>query len=559
MKGHFLKSVLSFGLTACFVTNTLITQESEAPLGNSNLENASASKKSKKPNIVFIMTDDVGWGDLGCYGGGETRGCKTPHLDRMAKEGLRFTNYYGQASCTAGRASFITGRIPIRTALSTVLAPGDLNGLEKEDPTVAEALKKLGYQSAQWGKWHLGDQPKNFPTEHGFDEMKYMLPYYAGVYAYDYLPLQPDFPIHDEEFMATWNKVDLSQWQGRAGEAPVRMKKKFTYEDLATVDDIIREDVVNYIHRHAKDEKPFFLYVCFMKVHNPNNPSPRFKGKSMGGGNYLDSLMELDDNSGQVLQAIRDAGISEDTLVVWTTDNGAWIDAWPDAGYTPFRGMKGTSFEGGFRCPAIVWWPGHIEAGGVANQMMSHMDWWPTFVKLAGGTPPTRITKDNSGNDIVFDGIENSDYILGKSEKSNRNSFIYINDLSFGGLRINNFKALYTAKDTWLGPNLNLAFPSIYNLWWDPGESYDVTFNGAAPTRGDLRTSPGRFAGADHGWVGVLIEPVLNRYFSEIVKYPNRPTLPVAGSANQLIDAANNPTELKRLFLLLEPSSQIKK
>ena len=196
MKDHFLvKRILSFGLTACFTTHSLISQESEAPTRKSNVENASSSKSNKKPNIVFIMTDDVGWGDLGCYGGGETRGCKTPHLDRMAKEGLRFTNYYGQASCTAGRASFITGRIPIRTALSTVLAPGDLNGLEKEDPTVAEALKKLGYQTAQWGKWHLGDQPKNFPTEHGFDEMKYMLPYYAGVYAYDYLPLQPDFPI----------------------------------------------------------------------------------------------------------------------------------------------------------------------------------------------------------------------------------------------------------------------------------------------------------------------------------------------------------------------------
>ena len=138
--------------------------------------------------------DDVGWGDLGSYGGGENRGCLTPHLDRMAAEGMRFTNYYGQASCTAGRASFITGRIPIRTALSTVLAPGDLNGLQKEDPTIAEALKQLGYQTVQWGKWHLGDRPENFPTEHGFDEMKYMLPYYAGVYAYDYLPLQPDFP-----------------------------------------------------------------------------------------------------------------------------------------------------------------------------------------------------------------------------------------------------------------------------------------------------------------------------------------------------------------------------
>lgn len=512
----------------------------------------------KKPNIVFIMTDDVGYGDLGCYGGGENRGCLTPHLDKLAAEGMRFTNYYGQASCTAGRASFITGRIPIRTALSTVLAPGDLNGLKKEDPTIAEALKKLGYRTAQWGKWHLGDRPENFPTAHGFDEMHYMLPYYAGVYAYDYLPLQPDFPVHNKEFMQVWNQVDLAQWQGKAGEAPTKVKAKFGYEDLATVDDIIREDAVNYIKAHAKDEQPFFMYVCFMKVHNPNNPSPRFKGKSMGGGIYLDSLMELDDNSGQVIQAIKDAGIDENTIIVWTTDNGAWIDAWPDAGYTPFRGMKGTSFEGGFRCPAIVRWPGHVPANSVANQMMSHMDWWPTFVKLAGGEPPSRIWKDNDGKDIIFDGLDNSELVLGKGP-SKRRSFIYINDLAFGGMRVDNFKVLYTAKDTWLGPELNLAFPAVYNLWWDPGEAYDVCMNGAAPTRGDLKTSPGRASGSDHGWIGVLVQPVMNQYFGELLKYPNRPTIPTGGSAYQFVEEMNNPAELKRLFLLLEPSSQIKR
>ncbi len=550
---------LSIGMLVLFSTSSIEAQESKKT--NNDEQSAQEQKKpngqAKKPNIIMIMTDDVGWGDLGCYGGGETRGCLTPHLDRMAAEGMRFTNYYGQASCTAGRASFITGRIPLRTALSTVLAPGDVNGLEKEDPTVAEALKKLGYRTAQWGKWHLGDQPKNFPTEHGFDEMKHMLPYYAGVYAYGYLPLQPDFPIHNKAFMEAWNKIDLSEWEGLSGQLPKVMKKKFDYDDLATIDDLIREDVVNYIKKHAKDDAPFFMYVCFMKVHNPNNPSPRFKGKSQAGGNYLDSLMELDDNSGQVLQAVRDAGIDKNTIIVWTTDNGAWIDAWPDAGYTPFRGMKGTSFEGGFRCPALVRWPGHIKPGSVANQMMSHMDWWPTFVKLAGGTPPSHIWKDNNGKPIVFDGIDNSDYILSKGP-SRRNHFFYINDLSFGGIRVDNFKLLYTCKDTWLGPELNLAFPSLYNLWWDPGEAYDCTFNGAAPTRGDLKTSPGRFSGSDHGWIIILAQPYMEQFFGELVLYPNRPTKPTAGSTNLLIEQVNNPAGLKRLLMLLEPSSQIK-
>jgi arylsulfatase A-like enzyme len=516
-----------------------------------------SAAQQKKPNFIMIMTDDVGWGDLGSYGGGENRGCPTPNLDRIASEGMRFTNYYGQASCTAGRASFITGRIPFRTALSTVLAPGDLNGLKKEDPTIAEALKKLGYQTAQWGKWHLGDRPETFPIEHGFDEMRYMLPYYAGVYAYDYLPLQPDFPIHNKKFMESWGKVNLSQWEGKAGEPAKAVKKKFGYEDLATVDDVIREDAVNYIKKHAKDDKPFFMYLCFMKVHNPNNPSPRFKGKSPGGGRYLDALMELDDNSGQIMQAVRDAGIEENTLVVWTTDNGAWVDAWPDAGYTPFRGMKGSSYEGGYRVPAMAWWPGHIKPGTTANQMMSHMDWWPTFVKLAGGTPPNRIFKDNNGKDIVFDGVENSDFILGKGP-SNRDHFFYVTDLAFGGLRVNNFKLLYTAKDTWLGPNLNLAFPALYNLWWDPGEQYDAVFNGAAPTRGDLKTSPGRFSGEDHGWIVELSQPYFDQFFSELMTCPNRPTLPTAGSMSELVNEFNNPPGMKRLFELLEPSSQKK-
>lgn len=548
---------LTFISPSLFAAEEIKEPATRDQAGAKDQELRSKQAANKKPNIVMIMTDDVGYGDLGSYGGGENRGCLTPNLDQLADEGMRFTNYYGQASCTAGRASFITGRIPLRTALSTVLVPGDLNGLKKEDPTIAEALKKLGYQTAMWGKWHLGDKPENFPTEHGFDEMRFMLPYYAGVYAYDYLPLQPDFPVHNKAFMEAWSKVDLSQWQGKAGHPPEAIKKRFSYDDLATVDDTIREDAVDYIKKHAKDDKPFFMYVCFMKVHNPNNPSPRFKGKSAGGGRYLDSLMELDDNSGQIIQAIRDLGIEENTIVIWTTDNGAWIDAWPDAGYTPFRGMKGTSFEGGFRCPAIVWWKGHIKPGTVANQMMSHMDWWPTLVKIAGGTPPAHLWRDNNGKGIVFDGIDNSEYILGKGP-SKRDHFIYINDLAFGGIRVANFKLLFTAKDTWLGPELNLAFPAIYNLWWDPGEQYDATFNGAAPTRGDLRTSPGRFSGEDHAWVAALMQPYLFQYFKELIEYPNRPTIPSGGSVNLLVEELNNPPGLKRLMMLLEPSSQIK-
>jgi arylsulfatase len=488
------------------------------------------AQQARKPNFIMIMTDDVGWGDLGSYGGGVMRGAPTPNLDRLAAEGMRFVNYYGQASCTAGRASFITGRIPIRTSLSAVLAPGDPNGLTKQTPTIAQYLKQANYTSVELGKWHLGDKPENFPTANGFDEMYDMLPYYAGVYAYDDLRLHPNFPKSDPRFMALWSQVNLAEWEGKAGAPPRVVKKEFNYDDLATGDDEMRAKAIEWIKVHAKDPNPFFMYLCFLKVHNPNNPSPRWKGKSPGGGKYLDALMELDDNSGQVVQAIRDLGIDQNTLVIWTTDNGAWIDAWPDAGYTPFRGMKGSSFEGGFRVPAIAWWPGHIKAGSVNTDMWSHMDWWPTIAKLAGLEPPPYEWKDNDGNPIIFDGIDQSGSLLGTGP-GKRDTFVYFNDQSFGGIRVKNYKALYTAKDTWLGQEQSLKIPALYDLWWDPGENYDIVFNGAAPTRGDFKTSPGRYAGEDNGWIGLYISPVLDKFWDEMKAHPNIPYKPFgAGS-----------------------------
>lgn len=211
------------------------------------------------------------------------RGAPTPHLDRMAEEGARFVNYYGQASCTAGRASFITGRIPVRTSLSSVLAPADPNGLTKRTPTIAQHLKEAGYRTVELGKWHLGDRPETFPTANGFDEMYHMLPYYAGVYAYDDLDLHPNFPKDDPQFMDVWSKIAvLSEFEGKAGEAPNVSKEKFDYNDLSTGDDRIRATAIDWLTEHANDEQPFFMYLNFQKVHNPNNPSPNWKGKSPG-------------------------------------------------------------------------------------------------------------------------------------------------------------------------------------------------------------------------------------------------------------------------------------
>ena len=493
----------------------------------------------KKPNILFIMTDDVGWGDPGCYGGGAMRGAPTPHIDKLAAEGVRFANYYGQASCTADRASFITGRIPIRTALSLVLVPGDPDRLTKETPTVAEFLKKSGYGTVQLGKWHLGDVPDAYPTAHGFDEMYHMLPYYAGVYAYDDPTLNPAWPKDDPKFMAAWDKINRGEWEQKPGGRPVETRE-FTYKDLATVDNQMRETAVKWIKDHAKDDKPFFMYLNFMKLHQPNFPSPEWKGKSPGKYPYLDSLMELDDNTGKVVQAVKDAGIDEDTLIVWTTDNGAWVDAWPDAGYTPFRGEKGSGYEGGFRCPAIARWPGKIKPGTVATEMMSHMDWWPTFAGLIGAEAPPHVWKDNDGKPIVFDGVDNSPYLLGKGP-GKRDTFFYYTDQTFAGVRVNQYKFMFTTKDTWLGTEMPLATPAVFNLQWDPREQYDILFNGAAPTQGTMKTSPGRFAGPDHGWlVTGYLSPTMYPHFEEIAKIPNKPSV-LKGGLLYMIPRENRP------------------
>ena len=487
---------------------------------------------ANRPNVVVIMTDDVGWGDLGSYGGGVTRGAPTPNLDRLAAEGERFTTWYGQASCTAGRASFITGRVPIRSALSVVIAPGDPNRLRRETPTIAEFFRRNGYRTYFSGKWHLGDKPEAFPIEHGFDEMKHFAAYYAGVYAYTDVRLHPSFPINDPQFMAAYySQVDDGEWEGVAGRPPRRVKEHITFDDLATFDDKQRDSAMQYIRQHAKDERPFFMEVAFLKVHNPNNPSPAFRGRSQE-GNYLDSLMELDYNTGQVMQTIRDAGIANNTIVVWTTDNGAWVDAWPDAGYTPFRGMKGSAFEGGWRVPAIMWWPGHIPAGRVLPGMMSHMDVWPTCAALAGLPPPPHgAWQGNDGKPIYFDGVDNSAYVLGKTDRSARQDFVYVEGTQLVAVRHDKWKFLFTGKDTWLGPELPLGLPAVYDLKADPGESYDMIFNGAAPpTAGVLKSSPGRYAGEDSGWTMVYANKLVNDFNESLREFPSIQTIAASAS-----------------------------
>jgi arylsulfatase A-like enzyme len=513
----------------------------------------SVAAEDKKPNIVMLMCDDVGVTDWGCYsGGGLAMGHPTPNIDKMAKEGATFTSWYGQSSCTAGRSSFITGRIPIRTALSIVVAPGDENYLRPETPTIAEFFKKNGYGTYFSGKWHLGDKPVAYPIEHGFDEMREFAAYYPGVYTYPDTTkwFHPWFPSYNPQFKAMFDEVvNRYAWEGVAGQ-PAKKLEMIDYADLATFDNRQEASAVEYIKKHAKDDKPFFMDVNFMKMHNPTNASPEFAGRTHL-GDYSDSVMELDSHVGQILDALR--AEAPNTIVILTSDNGAWQDAYPDAGTTPYRGEKGSAYEGAFRVPALMWWPGKIPAGVQYGEMMSHIDCWATLATMVGlKAPPTGEMKDNNGKPIYFDSIDNSAYILGKTEHSARKSWIYINGETFHAARADiggdpkepwvniAWKFVWTAKDTWLGPTQDTgAIPAVYNLTMDPYEKYDMVFNGAQATRA-YTNSPGKYAGQDNGWVAALFSQVLVEFDKSIMKYPNIKRFP-GGASDDLMPNLQNP------------------
>jgi arylsulfatase A-like enzyme len=514
---------------------------------------AAVQAADKKPNIVMLMCDDVGVTDWGCYsGGGKAMGHPTPNIDKMAKEGATFTSWYGQSSCTAGRSSFITGRIPIRSALSIVVAPGDENYLRPETPTIAEFFKKNGYGTYFSGKWHLGDKPVAYPIEHGFDEMREFAAYYPGVYTYPDTNkwFHPWFPSYNPQFNQMFNEVvNRYAWEGVAGQ-PAKRLEMIDYADLATFDNRQEASAVEYIKKHAKDGKPFFMDVNFMKMHNPTNASPAFAGRTHL-GDYSDSVMELDSHVGQILDALR--AEAPDTIVILTSDNGAWQDAYPDAGTTPYRGEKGSAYEGAFRVPALMWWPGKIPAGVQYGEMMSHIDCWATLATMVGlKAPPTGEMKDNNGKPIYFDSIDNSAYILGNAEHSARRSWIYINGETFHAARADiggdpkepwvniAWKFVWTAKDTWLGPTQNTgAIPAVYNLTMDPYEKYDMVFNGAQATRA-YTNSPGKYAGQDNGWVAALFSQVLVEFDKTIMKYPNIKRFP-GGASDDLMPNLQNP------------------
>jgi arylsulfatase A-like enzyme len=429
---------------------------------------------SAKPNILVIFGDDIGWFNLSAYNRG-MMGYQTPHIDSVAQGGMLFTDAYGQQSCTAGRAAFITGQSPFRTGLLKVGLPGAPEGLSGKDPTIAELLKPLGYATGQFGKNHLGDTDEHLPTNHGFDEFLGNL-YHLNA---EEEPENADYPT-DPAFKEKFGPrgVIHSFAGGKIEDTGPLTKKR-----METVDSEILAAAQDFIGRAHKADKPFFLWFNTTRMHIWTHLAPQFQGKT-GLGVYADGMVEHDDQIGQLLKTLDDLGITKDTIVIYSTDNGAELMAWPDGGMTPFRGEKNTNWDGGYRVPMMVSWPGHIQPGQVSNAIISLEDWLPTLVAAAGEPDiKEKLLAGLKVGDKTFkvhlDGYNFLPYLIGQTKESPRQEFFYFSDDGqLVALRYGRWKLVFAEQrahgfDVWQDPFVTLRLPKLFDMLGDPFERAD--------------------------------------------------------------------------------------
>ena len=447
----------------------------------------------KKPNILFIMADDIGWFNVSAYNLG-IMGYKTPNIDRIAKEGALFTDFYGQQSCTAGRAAFITGQSPIRTGLTKVGMPGATLGLSAEDPSVGQFLKNFGYATGQFGKNHLGDRNEHLPTVHGFDE------FFGNLYhlnaeeepEYANYPKDPAFrkkygPRGVLKCKATDKDNETVDEQfGKIGKQEIENTGPLTRKRMETVDEEFLASALDFMDRKTKEGTPWFCYFNPTRMHVFTHLKPSSVGKT-GLGVYPDGMVELDGYVGQLLQKVDELKVSDNTIVVFTTDNGAEVMTWPDGGATPFRGEKDTNWEGGWRVPCVMRWPGVIEPGRVINEIASLQDFIPTFA-AANGEPDLveKVKKGYKIGDKTFkvhlDGYNLLPFLSGKAEKSPRPGFIYwSDDGECMAMRTDRYKIVFaeqrhTGLAVWREPLSPMRAPKFFDLRSDPFERGDESF-----------------------------------------------------------------------------------
>ena len=483
-----------------------------------------------KPNIVIIWGDDIGQSNVSAYTRG-LMGYQTPNIDRLASEGMMFTDLYAEQSCTAGRASFITGQAGLRTGLTKVGLPGATLGLRKEDPTIAELLKPLGYATGQFGKNHLGDRNEFLPTVHGFDE------FYGNLYHLnaEEEPELPDYP-KDPAFRAKFGPRGVMDCKasdkddstvdprfGKVGKQVCKDTGPLTKARMVTIDDDIADRAVDFIQRQNKAGKPAFVWVNFTHMHFRTHTKPASIGQAgQFQSPYHDTMIDHDKNVGTVLKALDDLGIANNTFVMYSTDNGPHMNSWPDGAMTPFRNEKNSNWEGAYRVPGMVRWPGKIKPGQISNEIVSHLDWLPTLVAIGGDADvKDELMKGYKVGDMTYkvhpDGDNLVPYLTGQTPKSPRKAFLYFNDdQQLTGLRYDNFKLVFMeqrAQGTlrvWSEPFTNLRVPKIFNLRTDPYERADITSN----TYYDWLL--------DHAFLVVPAQDYVGQFLASLKEYPQR-------------------------------------
>jgi arylsulfatase A-like enzyme len=456
--------------------------------------------EASKPNVLVIWGDDIGISNLSCYSHG-VMGYRTPNIDRIAAEGMMFTDSYGEQSCTAGRSSFITGQSVYRTGLSKVGIPGSPIGLQAEDPTIAELLKPLGYATGQFGKNHLGDRNEFLPTVHGFDE------FYGNLYHLnaEEEPERPNYPPVDEfphfkerygprGVLRCWatdedDPTEHPRW-GRVGKQRIEDTGPLDKKRMETIDDDIVDHAIDFIRRQHAAGTPAFTWVNTTHMHCFTHPKPESVGQAgRWQSEYHDTMIDHDAHVGRLLEVLDELGIAEDTIVIYSTDNGPHENTWPDAGTTPFRSEKNTNWEGAFRVPEVIRWPGKIAAGSVSNDIVQHHDWLPTILAAAG--EPDIVDKLKAGHEVGdrtfkvhIDGYDLLPYLTGEVDRSPRQGMVYFSDDGdVLALRFDNWKVVFMEQrcrgtlQVWAEPFVPLRVPKMFNLRTDPFEHADITSN----------------------------------------------------------------------------------
>ncbi|MFZ0705558.1 MAG: arylsulfatase [Candidatus Korobacteraceae bacterium] len=448
-----------------------------------NIASHAQAATAKQPNVVVIMGDDIGMWNIGAYHRGMMAG-RTPNLDKMAKEGMLFTDYYAEASCTAGRANFITGELPVRTGMTTVGQAGAKIGIPAEAVTIATVLKSMGYATGQFGKNHLGDRNEFLPCVHGFDE------FFGYLYHLDAMedPAHPNYPqnllnvVGPRNMVHCWatntnDTTDMPRW-GPVGKQKIEDAGQLYPKRMETVDDEILDWTLKFIDQSKQANKPFFVWLNPTRMHIVTHLSPKYealRNSENGWSEEEAGMVQIDDIVGSVMQKLKDIGEDENTIVVFTTDNGTEVFTWPDGGQTPFAQSKGTVMEGGFRVPCILRWPGHVPADSVQNGIFSGMDWLPTFVAAAGNPNITEeLLKGKTIGDRTYknhlDGYNQMAAITGKGPSA-RHEIFYLGESSLGAVRIDDYKYRFIDQPGgWLGVKAHPDVPVIVNLRLDPFE-----------------------------------------------------------------------------------------